>query len=368
MKKLSQIFMAICYTIAGILLGLGMVNTLPGDLYWYDDLIAMAFMVVVAYVAIMIQVIVHEFGHMVFGLISGYHFVSFRVFNIILVNQNGHVTLKRYSLPGTGGQCLMAPPDIKDDHMPVMLYNLGGVLMNMIVSIIFIMICFKVEDPFIFLTLYMFIVIGIVTAITNGIPMQVNNINNDGYNILELRHNNKAAYAFYFQLKIASFLADGYRYKDMPIDFKLCKEDDLDNCLIAMQQALYCSYLIDKHEFAEVLELLNNLTSKKGMSGINKYLLDVDRIYIELIQGNTDNAKKLYTRELQKFIKSMKRYPSILRMQYTYALLVEDNQEKADKIQIKFNKLKHYPYMGEIQSEEELMSIAFKTFLRNHTV
>ncbi|MCD7839899.1 MAG: M50 family metallopeptidase [Erysipelotrichaceae bacterium] len=264
MKKLSQIFMAICYLIAGVLLGLGMVAMLPGSMYWYDDLIAMVFMTVVAYIAIMIQVIIHELGHMIFGLISGYHFVSFRIFNIMLLNQNGHLTIKRYSLPGTGGQCLMAPPNIIDGKIPVMLYNLGGVIMNIVVSIIFIVLCLHVEDPFVFLFLYILIIIGIVTALTNGIPMQVNNINNDGYNVLELQRNQKATYAFYFQLKIASLQSLGYRFKDMPIDFKVSEEDDLDNCLIAMQQALYCNYLMDKHEFDKTLELLNTLIKKKG--------------------------------------------------------------------------------------------------------
>ncbi|MCD8028409.1 MAG: M50 family metallopeptidase [Erysipelotrichaceae bacterium] len=271
MKKLSQIFMVVCYLIAGVLLGLGMVAMLPGDLYWYDDLIAMAFMVVVAYIAIMIQVIIHECGHMIFGLISGYHFVSFRIFNMMLIKQNDHWKLKQYSLAGTGGQCLMAPADLIDGKMPVMLYNLGGVIMNIIVSMIFMILCFNVDDPFIFLLLYMLIIIGIVTAITNGIPMQVNNINNDGYHVLELKRNPQAVYAFWFQLKIASLQAEGYRFKDMPIDFKVCEEDALDNCLIAMQQALYCNYLMDKHEFdIEITD--EELSSLKTVEDIVKLI------------------------------------------------------------------------------------------------
>ncbi len=368
MKKLSQIFMSVCYIIAGVLLGLGMVTMLPGGLYWYDDLIVMIFMIVVAYVAIMIQVIIHELGHMIFGLMSGYHFVSFRVFNIMLLKQNGHWKLKRYSLPGTGGQCLMSPPDIVDGKMPVMLYNLGGVIMNIIASIIFLMLCLQTEDPFIFLLLYILIIIGVVTALTNGIPMQVNNINNDGYNVLELKRNQKATYAFWFQLKIASLQAFGYRFKDMPIDFKISDDRDLDNCLIAMQQALYCNYLMDKHEFDETLELLNTLINKKGINGMNKYLLDLDRIYIELFNHHFDNVKVLYTKELQKFMKSMKKCPSVLRMQYTYALLYENNKDKADKIQAKFNNIKSYPYPGEMVSERELMALSLKNFLRNNTI
>ncbi|MCD7949829.1 MAG: hypothetical protein LUG12_06200 [Erysipelotrichaceae bacterium] len=368
MKKLSQIFMVVCYIIAGILLGIGMITMIPGDLYWYDDLIAMVFMIVVAYMAIMIQVIIHELGHMMFGLLSGYHFVSFRIFNMMLIKQNNHLTFKIFSLPGTGGQCLMAPPDIKDGHMPITLYNLGGIIMNIIASIIFYLLYTMVDNAFMSLFLYILIVIGIITAITNGIPMQVNNINNDGYNVLELKRNSKATHAFYFQLKIAQLQSAGYRYKDMPIEFKISDESDLDNCLVAMQQAIYCNYLMDKHEFDDALELLNTLVCQKGISGINKYLLDCDRIYIELLHNNKQNAKRLYTKNLQRFMKTMKNYPAVLRTQYCYAIGVENNQDKADKILTKFNNIKHYPYPGEIMSEDELMAIYRKNFLRNNII
>ncbi len=368
MKKLSQIFMVVCYLIAGVLLGLGMVAMLPGNMYWYDDLIAMVFMIVIAYVAIMIQVIIHELGHLVFGLISGYHFVSFRIFNIMLVKQNNHLTFKLFSLPGTGGQCLMAPPDIKDDKMPIILYNLGGIIMNIIASVIFFILYTRVDNSFISLFLYILIVIGIVTAITNGVPMQVNNINNDGYNALALKDNRKAIYAFWFQLKIAQLQADGYRYKDIPIEFKISDDNDLDNCLIAMQQALYCNYLMDIHEFDEALRLMNILVDKKGINGINKYLIDCDRIYCELLHDNIHNAQALYTKDFQKFIKSMKNYSAVLRTQYCYAIGVENNQNNADKLQTKINHIKHYPYIGEINSEIELMTIYCKKFLRNNTI
>ena len=53
-----------------------------------------------------LQAILHEGGHLVCGLLSGYRFLSFRVGSFTLLRQNGRLVLRRFYLPGTGRQCL----------------------------------------------------------------------------------------------------------------------------------------------------------------------------------------------------------------------------------------------------------------------
>lgn len=77
-----------------------------------------------------LQAILHEGGHLVCGLLSGYRFLSFRVGSFTLLRQNGRLVLRRFYLPGTGGQCLLEPPD--GDEVPFRLYNLGGGLANLL--------------------------------------------------------------------------------------------------------------------------------------------------------------------------------------------------------------------------------------------
>ena len=59
---------------------------------------------------------------------TGYKFNSFRIFSVILIKQNEKLKIKNISLAGTGGQCLMSPPELIDGKMPYVLYNLGGVI------------------------------------------------------------------------------------------------------------------------------------------------------------------------------------------------------------------------------------------------
>ncbi len=66
--------------------------------------------IVCTLVAFILQIVLHEGGHLLFGLLSGYRFVSFRIFNWTLIRQEGKFRLKRFGIAGTGGQCLMLPP------------------------------------------------------------------------------------------------------------------------------------------------------------------------------------------------------------------------------------------------------------------
>ena len=71
---------------------------------------------VVVYISFLLsyflQIVVHEAGHLVFGLLTGYQYSSFRIGSFMWVKLDGKIRLKRYSMSGTGGQCLMAPPDM----------------------------------------------------------------------------------------------------------------------------------------------------------------------------------------------------------------------------------------------------------------
>ena len=100
----------------------------------------------VIYVASYLQVIIHESGHLVFGLMSGYRFGSFRIASFIWVKDQGKIKFKRMKIAGTGGQCLMSPPEMVDGKFPVVLYNFGGALMNLIFAALFIGLFFAFKS------------------------------------------------------------------------------------------------------------------------------------------------------------------------------------------------------------------------------
>ncbi len=90
--------------------------------------------VVLLFPVVVLSVTAHEFGHFLFGRLSGYGFVSFRVLNWVLLRDNGRRRVKRFSIPGTLGQCLMAPPEKPISRIPSTAYFLGGVVMNLLLA------------------------------------------------------------------------------------------------------------------------------------------------------------------------------------------------------------------------------------------
>ena len=57
-------------------------------------------LIIIVILAITLQVIIHELGHMIFGLITGYSFLFFRIGKFTLIKQDGKMSFKK--LPHTG--------------------------------------------------------------------------------------------------------------------------------------------------------------------------------------------------------------------------------------------------------------------------
>lgn len=320
------------------------------------------------FIAFFLNIIIHEAGHLVFGLLSGYTFTSFRIMSFMWIRENGKIKFKRYTLKGTGGQCLMCPPDIVDGRIPVVLYNLGGSLMNIIAGLLFWAVSYLFGGiPALVAILQMTAVLGFTVALINGIPMRLPMTVNDGYNALSLKKNSKALNAFWIQLKVNNMLAKGYRIKDMPEEwFVFPTDEELQNSMISTVGVLCCNRLMDEHRFEEAESLMAHLIETDVLLGIHRVLITCDRIYCE-IMGKNRRAfiEELRTQEQLKAMKAMKRSVTTLRTDFAYVLNCQFDVEKANKIKERFEKtVKKYPYPSDAESERELIYLAEQQFKR----
>ena len=319
------------------------------------------------YAVFIFHIIIHEGGHLVFGLLSGYRFSSFRIFSFMWVKEGERVKFKRHSIAGTGGQCLMSPPDIQNREMPVVWYNLGGSLMNIIFSTVFL-VCFFLLNSVSVLSgiLLLLALLGYSLAILNGVPMRMGALDNDGYNAISLTKNAEAREAFWMQMKVIEETTKGVRLKDMPSEwFTVPTDEAMKNSMVAARGVFACNRLMDEERFAEADELMAHMLEiESGMVGLHRSILICDRIYVELIhQNRREVVEEKLTKNLQSFMKSMKDTPSILRTQYAIALLYDGDQSKAETIKAQFEKrAKTYPYPHEIDSERDLMKLAENKF------
>lgn len=322
-------------------------------------LLALAAGLLALALAVILQILIHEGGHLIFGLISGYGFVSFRVGSLMLLKgENGRLSFKRYFLAGTAGQCLMSPPDIEEDgYLPVGLYNMGGAMLNAITSLLFFWAYYlssrTVILPMFFLCLG---IVGLGLALMNALPMKLSGICNDGYNALTLGKDEEALNSFWKQLKMNQYMSLGHRLKEMPEQwFSLSDGEQGNNVLTASTAVFRANRLLDQQRPEEAELAIDSLLASPGnVLGLYLALLKCDKLYLRAIKGDVQSPDKA----TEKFMDKMKSYPSVLRTRYALSLAQGDSQ-KAEAYKQRFQTLsKDYPYSGELRSEQELMELA----------
>lgn len=362
--KKGKILLNIMNIIAGLFIGL-IINVLVKKMITKSGLaglvLTITFLIISTTVFITFNIIIHELGHLIFGLITGYKFVSFRVGSLMLKKEKGKFVFRKFKLPGTAGQCLMMPDENWNAYdYPYILYNLGGVLANIIVSLLsLVLFLFVSYNPYLRAACLILFTYGTIIALSNGIPMKVEGITNDGYNILDLKRDKHARRALYLQLHINGLLTDGIRIKDMPEEyFELPENADLSNHLIAAIASLKCDYLHDKMEFSKAKEnSMNVIENVPGLAGIHKNELTCELLFYELIGSCREGEiNRLLTDELKKYVKKTLIYVSRRRLTYAYEIFVNHDSKAAKSELEQFEKAtKSYPFPGIIEAERELI-------------
>lgn len=320
--------------------------------------------VVVAFVgAFYLQTILHEAGHLVFGLASGYRFVSFRIGSLMWQQDGERVRFCRFHLAGTGGQCLMAPPDLTDGKMPYKLYNLGGVFMNLIVSALAAVLAVRNREVLMLWSFCLLLVlIGVVAALTNGIPLRVGGIDNDGRNALMLGKDPAAMRALWVQLKVNERQARGEPLSRMPEEWFVLPAEGMENPLVAALAVLRENRLMEQKRFNEAAALIDELEAQKtGILPMYENLLLCDRLTCALLTGE-DAAHLIKTwnrKEMRAFRRQMATLLTVLRTEYIVALLLKKNEPKAERIAAEFGqRAKRYPMKSDVETERGLMALA----------
>ena len=363
-------FVVICFVI-GLLCGIVMGDAFDGFMEGNNFLLLIGIEIALFLVANYLHLIIHEAGHLVSGLISGYGFGSFRVGNLMFIKENGQIKIKKHSVAGTTGQCLMIPPKMVDGKFPVIFYNLGGALMNLVFTVIPMILANAFSSiPILYAFFVLMALAGFITAVTNGIPLKLGMINNDGSNARELYKNEEAMRVFHNQFMTVAALGDGKRLCDMPEDwFFMPSEAGLKNSIIVSGAVFRVNWLVDAGRREEALELINYLlVADSALIGLHRCLLICDKITILLLQGGDDERviNMLSDKQLEAFFKQMKNNISVVRTQYAIALLLDNDENKAKILREHFEKCANtHPYASEIHTEREMIDLIDRKFKEN---
>lgn len=362
----GRLLVSLCFVVIGAFCGVWIAQFLEETQLSgrpvLEQVLLVALLLFLLYVAMLLQIILHEAGHLVAGLLTGYRFGSFRVGGWMWLRTDGKLRCRRLSLLGTGGQCLMIPPEMRDGKFPYVLYNLGGSLMNLLTGALFLLLHGLLRGlPAASLFCAMLSATGFGFALINGIPLRLGAINNDGCNARELGKDPEALRSLWVQLKITEQAARGGRLRDMPEAwFALPAWERMDNSMTAALAVFRVNWLMDRHQFVEAKDLIDEILERPNrVLGLHQGLLQCEQLFLALMAGE-DQARidAICTRGLQKFMRQMRRYPSVIRTGYAYASLRLRDSQLADRLLEQFQHCERtYPYQGDLEGERELLEL-----------
>ena len=286
-------------------------------------------------IAFILHIIVHEAGHLVFGLLSGYKFVSFRVFDFkIIKDENGKLNFRYEKIAGTGGQCLMRASEYIEGKFKYKLYLLGGVIFNIVFSIVSWLILPS------YYTL-LFALIGFTLAFLNLIPMGFN----DGMTFYHASKDETTRFVLYLQLEYVYYQSIG---KNLLIERPEIVEK------INSLEITNTNYLTDSLEFIK-------------LDGL-EYFFEFDALYNESrkLYIERDDILPVYKVELMALLVKL-----ISLVNPKDELLEELMNDKSLKVRLKQknpqtkNILATYEYGVKIDDEKALNSIKEARKLKN---
>lgn len=300
--------------------------------------------------AFVFQVLVHESGHCIFGLLTGYRFLSFRIFNLILTNNKGKIHIGKYSYQGSLGQCLMQPPVMKDEMFPFVLYAMGGTIMDAVLLIIALSmassmsISFLVNTGLIVCSLY-----ALANIIGNAIPITGAAINNDGTNVYYFMKDKQAVKSTYIQLNLVSKMMDAATYKDLPEEYVTVPEgSDLKNGLIAWHKITQCYYNMELGRWEDAMHCINEIENAGGKKcQLLKNCILAEKLFLYIMMKKNSSEIEDLHKKLKKILKKDSDI-QIYKVKKAYEIYKCMNASEKEMI---FNEVLHrcenYPYKGE---------------------
>lgn len=283
--------------------------------------------VVFLFLAFFLQLILHEGGHLIGGLLSGYRFESFRIGGVLLTKINGRLRLRWMPVAGTGGQCLLSPPDCTPAEAPYFIYHAAGSAMNIFSALLHVPLVFVSGAVRVYAVCM--IVVGVYFGILNGLPLHVQGIDNDGMNIKNMQKDPALRTVIFRQLQINAAMSTGQRLRDMPAEwFETYDYAHLHGALLFCRQ-------VDAGAYDEALSYGQMLLRNRKMNRIHRGAILNDVETLKLLKGLPVFAESEY---LKAYRKSMAYDPAVQRARFVRALLKDRDEAAAEKIHKQFER------------------------------
>lgn len=371
-KKTShKILRIIAFFAVGIIIGFGVgffigkiiKPALHADMSAADVALTIFLALVFFALSFIIHIVVHEAGHMIAAMARGWKFLSFMIMGIVLNRRNGRLRLSRFSMTGAAGQCLMLPPENGDTPFGIALYNAGGVLANLLITVIASVILFMPSmhhslTAIVFLLCI--IIVGLYLIVINGIPNKLAGLPNDGLNMLNLHKDKFSTMVFLRSMRLIGYLMQNNTSRLEAMKY-MCDDRDINfsNPIHVMALSSDLSLAMLRMDFGKANAIMQRAEPHMSrMITIYRNELTLERIYLTLIRPHyPEDINRLLDKSISKYLQVQSVFrPSALRVQYALAAIHEADSSKAEKIYEKFQRVSRKYYLqGEIKYEQQLV-------------
>jgi hypothetical protein len=292
-----------------------------------------------------IGVALHEAGHLVFGLMTGYKFSSYRLLSFVWYKEGGKIKFTK-SKSIAVGQCLMIPPE-NEKKFRFVLYNLGGGIVNIVSLILFIILCIVLPYN---LFLYCISLGGVLAnwclMVLNMIPMVID-IPNDGMNVVAALKSKDAKHGLYLTFFVNSETMKGKRYSELDSELlNVSDTADFNNYLVAYIVILEAARLYDLGEYDKSIDCYGKLKNAKLPAYYSNAIKLNYLYYYTVHKPDFEKARELF-RELSADKKLKKLLNTQTRILSAYEYIVNGDKNKGrELLQMAKNQLQNYPNKG----------------------
>lgn len=283
-----------------------------------DGIYILIFLISLIFIGI-ISVLLHELGHFLFGKLTGYKLILFRLFNKVYIKETKKKN-KSFQ-PGILGQCLMYY-DNYENKQPYLLYNYGGVIINYLLLIIFSIIYIYINNDIVRIISFSGSFVNFVLAYSNIALFK--NQPNDGRNIKEISESNDNKRLYFKQLKNSKSLFVSDSFNDLDLEYDL----DLFDSYLSFQNFLLIYYkLFDEEKYEEAFNLMEYLyLNKENMILLYQYLIIFEYVFISFYLNKDINYNELIKELPLKIINVVKNNPNLIYKKfYITNLLINNN-------------------------------------------
>ena len=235
-------------------------------------------MIPAAGLSFLVHLILHEIGHYLGGLCTGWRLINLQIYHYTIVKEKNKLRY-RY-LPSKNYQCIMYPKSI---NAGATVYTAGGYWMNLLLAVIgLLLMLIYIMNVVVWTFSWCLFGIGITFYLINGLPNTRRVCNDKACNLL-LQESEKTRACHNSQLLIARYLNEGITYQGIGEKLICITGGKAENDILAYQAVLEYYFYLEANNFDMMRKSLDHIAIGAPISKGVKDIICLEKLYSELM-------------------------------------------------------------------------------------